>query len=99
MAYQQLIDIESLKTKLGIGGSATVYRRIRDDPHFPKPVKIGRLTRFVDAEVDSYIERLVRTRKSAALADNEAADLPTENLASGMGSRILPSGPKRSAAA
>lgn len=73
MAYQQLIDIKSLKAKLGIGGNATVYRHIKNDPHFPKPVKVGRLTRFVDAEVDSYIERLARTREPAVLADNEAA--------------------------
>ena len=79
MSNLRLIDIQSLKAKLGIGGNATVYRHINNDPHFPKPVKVGRLTRFVDAEVDSYIEQLARAREPVVLADKEAADLPTEN--------------------
>lgn len=58
MDQPRLIDIPTLKERLGIRGNATVYRRIKDDPRFPRPVKVGNLTRFVDADVTRYIEEL-----------------------------------------
>lgn len=70
---QHLIDMSSLMARLGIGGTATVYRRIKDDPRFPKPVKLGRLTRFVDAEVSRYIEELADAREPSTLVHSEAA--------------------------
>ena len=73
MSYPALIDIPTLKTRLGIGGNATVYRRIRSDPHFPRPVKIGKLTRFIDAEVSRYIEHLAENREARAEIDPKAA--------------------------
>lgn len=63
MAGATLISIRDLKTRLGIRGHATVYRRIKDDPRFPQPVKIGKLTRFVDADVSRYIEELAESRE------------------------------------
>lgn len=51
MQRPALIDIATLKARLGIRGNATIYRRIKDDPRFPRPVKIGKLTRFVEADV------------------------------------------------
>lgn len=62
MGNAALIDIPTLKKRLGIRGNATVYRRIKDDPRFPRPVKIGKLTRFVDAEVSRFIEELAENR-------------------------------------
>jgi predicted DNA-binding transcriptional regulator AlpA len=73
MSYPALIDITTLKARLGIGGSATVYRRIKDDPHFPRPIKLGKLTRFIDAEVGQYIEHLAESREARTEADPTAA--------------------------
>lgn len=63
MSTTALIDIHDLKTRLGIRGNATVYRRLKDDPRFPRPVKIGKLTRFVDTDVTRYIEELAAGRE------------------------------------
>ena len=95
MSYPALLDISALKTELGIGGNATVYRHIKSDPHFPRPVKIGKLTRFIAAEVRQYIDHLAESRETRSEADPKAADLPKEKSASGMGPRVLPPGPKR----
>lgn len=63
MGNPALIDIPTLKARLGIRGNATVYRRIKDDPRFPRPVKIHKLTRFIDADVTRYIEHLAESRE------------------------------------
>lgn len=63
MSSTVLIDITNLKARLGIRGNATIYRRIKDDPRFPRPLKICKLTRFVDADVTRYIEELAASRE------------------------------------
>lgn len=73
MSHPTLLDISALKTELGIGGTATIYRRIKSDPNFPQPVKIGKLTRFIAAEVSQYIEHLAESREARSETDDEAA--------------------------
>lgn len=53
----QFIKLKSLTEKLTIS-RATLYRRINEDPKFPKPIKIGRDTVFCSDDVDSYINEL-----------------------------------------
>ncbi len=57
--------------KIGAKSRATVWRKARADASFPQPVKVSEgITGWVEAEVDSYLERLVaearkRDRESA----------------------------------
>ena len=45
-----------LARKLGVS-TPTVWRRVKDDPDFPQPVRISpAVTGFVEAEADAYIE-------------------------------------------
>ncbi len=60
--------------KLGIGRS-TVWRKSKTEAAFPKPVQLpgGRLTGWVEAEIDGYLSdaiaesrRILQSRKVAA---------------------------------
>lgn len=50
----RLMTLPELSRLLGLS-RATVYRQIAADPAFPRPVKIGRATRFRESEAQSYI--------------------------------------------
>jgi prophage regulatory protein len=44
---------------------ATGWRRVRNDPDFPRPVKLGpNSTGFLRHEVDAYIRTLAERRRS-----------------------------------
>ena len=58
----QMISMERLEEITGIP-RRTLYRRIQSDPHFPQPVKIGRLIRFYLSEVMEWMDRLKRERR------------------------------------
>lgn len=46
---------------------STAYVLMRDDPTFPKPVKIGaRRIAFVESEVDAWIDSRIAARDSKA---------------------------------
>lgn len=49
------------RTANKIGASLpTLWRRVKDDPDFPQPVKMSSaITGFVESEIDAYIERKV----------------------------------------
>lgn len=55
MDFQRLIKAKELRNRLSIS-NATLYRRIKDDPNFPKLIKQGRTTLFDEYEVERYIE-------------------------------------------
>lgn len=55
MDFQRLIKAKELRNRLSIS-NATLYRRIKDDPNFPKPIKQGRTTLFDEYELERYIE-------------------------------------------
>lgn len=40
----------------------TVYRRMRDDPDFPEPIRLGAKLLFRRTELDSYLERKRQAR-------------------------------------
>jgi prophage regulatory protein len=41
-------------------GRATVWRKAKDEPDFPKPVKVSpKITGWIEAEVDQYLEAKV----------------------------------------
>lgn len=52
----QLLDYKGLGRKLSIN-PMTVYRFLKNDPSFPKPVKLtANSNRWVEAEVDQWIK-------------------------------------------
>jgi predicted DNA-binding transcriptional regulator AlpA len=60
------IDIDQLCAKLGGKkplDRSTVWRRVRNDPDFPKPFYLwGKAPRFVEEEADAYIARRIAER-------------------------------------
>lgn len=51
------IELESVKSvcdRIGMKKS-WVYVRMKEDPSFPKPIKIGKTTRFVVSEITDWI--------------------------------------------
>lgn len=64
----------------------TVWRRVKQDPHFPQPIKLSSgMTGFVEAEGDAYIEfKVIETRatlsKRATAATAAAASVKKRAL-------------------
>ena len=54
----RLITIEDLCQVLGGISRATLYRHLKALADFPKPLKIGKLTRFRESEVQAYIRAI-----------------------------------------
>ena len=50
----RLITLPELSRLLGLS-RATIYRQIAADPAFPRPVKIGRVTRFRESDAQTFI--------------------------------------------
>jgi Predicted transcriptional regulator len=57
MLQQRLIDIEEVKQMAGIG-TTSVYDKMKTDG-FPKPVKLGRMSRWVESEVQAWIAKKI----------------------------------------
>jgi predicted DNA-binding transcriptional regulator AlpA len=58
-----LVSVRYLAARLGVS-VRTVWRLMAGDRNFPKPVKVGRCTRFVLSEVESYVQGLLTQRKA-----------------------------------
>lgn len=54
----KLLTVEELGAALGGISTPTIYRHIKSLPGFPRPVKIGASTRFLQSDVDAYIYQL-----------------------------------------
>jgi predicted DNA-binding transcriptional regulator AlpA len=61
----KLLDYEGLADK-GIKFSDTHIGRLISKKQFPKPVKIGKRSYWVEAEIDQYISDKLAQRDSAA---------------------------------
>lgn len=58
----RLISVREAHARQGIGRTE-LYFRLKSDPDHPRPVKDGRRTLFVEAEVDRYLAaRVARLR-------------------------------------
>lgn len=53
----KLVTIAELSDQLGGLSRASIYRHIKDLPHFPKPVKVGAATRFLLSDVQEFIAK------------------------------------------
>ena len=57
--------IAALCAKLGIA-RPTVWRRLKDDPTFPRPLTLGgRAQRWLETEVDAWLAMKADERKAA----------------------------------
>ncbi len=45
--------------------TGTVWRKARIEPGFPKPVRLGGLTRWVQEEIDAYLAKAEAEREAA----------------------------------
>jgi len=52
---EKLMTIDDLASRLGGIGRSTIYRHIKSLPGFPRPVKVGGVTRFRLSEVEAFI--------------------------------------------
>ena len=62
-ANDRLLTFEQLSDKVGMKRTA-IYAAINAGS-FPMPVKIGKLSRWVEAEIDAWIDGLKRRRAAA----------------------------------
>jgi prophage regulatory protein len=52
----RLDDVRAVGALLGGASIATVYRLVRDDPTFPRPLQLGRrMTRWSRAEIEAWV--------------------------------------------
>ena len=54
-----ILRIPEATKKCGFGGVSSTWAKVRNDPAFPKPVKIGGITGFIESELDAYLEKKV----------------------------------------
>ena len=67
MQGTELIPAKLVQRKLGNVSFMFIYRRLADDPSFPRPVVLGKRQRFWNvAELDAWIE----TRRAAIAQDS-----------------------------
>ena len=62
--YDRLI---SLKEAFEITGDSRsgLYIKLKNDPHFPRPIKDGKLTKFSYRECQAYVRRKLAQRGAA----------------------------------
>lgn len=63
---RRLLSDQELREKLGGIARITLYRLRRDDPRFPRQVKVRDLNRTFEDELDSYLELIAAERGKAA---------------------------------
>ena len=56
--------VEGLAARLNCH-PATVWRKAKSESEFPKPIRIGGMTRWSDAEVDAYLAKAEAAREAA----------------------------------
>ena len=61
----RLVPISEIIALLGIDRS-TFYRKYRDHPAFPRPVKIGRMLRYPENEIAAFYQRLIIDEREPA---------------------------------
>ena len=63
----KLINDQQVADKFG-HSRATTWRKTKENPDFPKPIRLqgARATRWIEAEVDAYIQRQVNNARGIA---------------------------------
>ena len=60
---QRLLRLDDVADRLGVS-HPTVWRRVQDGT-IPSPVKVGRMSRWIEAEIDAAIAALAEAREVA----------------------------------
>jgi predicted DNA-binding transcriptional regulator AlpA len=62
MAISNLLSAKELAER-GFGSRTTIWRNVRDGK-FPQPIKIGDSTRWIESEVDAWLDHQSEMRDS-----------------------------------
>ncbi|MFT4046950.1 MAG: AlpA family phage regulatory protein [Solimonas sp.] len=62
LAARRFLPFTDTRDALGLRSRQAIYDLMRRDPSFPKPVKLGRRTYFVEGEIVRYLEALAAQR-------------------------------------
>lgn len=66
--HHRLLKLPELMARTALSRSE-VYRRVRDDPTFPQPAKLGaRSVAWMEAEVDAFVLSQIARRDAMAKA-------------------------------
>ena len=65
MHPKSLIGVPPAMIITGHKSRAAFYERMKSDPTFPKPIKLGRSTRFVLEELVTWVESKISERDAA----------------------------------
>jgi prophage regulatory protein len=71
------LDIDQVREKPG--GSrkpdrATIWRWVKNDPEFPKPVRVGpNMVRWIEAEIDEFFARKIARRDDPRAQESDRA--------------------------
>lgn len=64
----QILRVPAVLKRIGIG-RATLYRWLKEDPTFPRPVKIGsHSVGWIEAEINSWLEARIRASRPQVAA-------------------------------
>ena len=90
---QRLIRLPQVKAMVGLGRSS-IYDRIKRG-EFPKPIKVGRVSGWIEAEVQVWIsERIQASRpEQVKTLPNSRASLPAGSRCVARGHRSTPAVP------
>jgi len=55
MQHERYLNLTELRKRLGGISPASVYRYIQQIEGFPQPIKLGRVTRFRETEVEAFV--------------------------------------------
>ncbi|MBC9903666.1 AlpA family phage regulatory protein [Achromobacter xylosoxidans] len=64
MNHRTLVSVPRAMELSGHRSRSSFYRRIQTDQLFPRPVKLGRSTRFVLEEIVAWVESKIAERDS-----------------------------------
>jgi predicted DNA-binding transcriptional regulator AlpA len=71
-----LITTREARRRAGNIGRTQEYKRIKEDPDWPRPVWNGGIRAYVEAEIEAYLEKLIARRD----AENGANHFPDPAL-------------------
>lgn len=67
----RLISIAELMGAIGLKSRTSIYRQIKFDPAFPRPLKLGtRSVRFRRSDLANYMQRLSNSADIRGLGDD-----------------------------
>lgn len=70
MNHRTLVSVPRAMELSGHYSRSSFYRRLKTDPTFPRPLKIGRSTRFVLEEIVGWVEGKIAERDGSHHLDH-----------------------------